>query len=327
MNTHTSLWQKELAQAFTQPSTLLHYLNLDSKMACSQAIKDFAMRVPRAYAECMEKGNINDPLLQQVLPFSQELVTTQGYLKDPVGDLDSLTHSGLIHKYQGRILLITTGGCAINCRFCFRRNFPYSEVQLTKEKEQQALQYLRDNSEIHEVIFSGGDPLLLSNQRIQQLINALSEIPHIQRIRFHTRLPIVLPSRIDAQLISIFSKAALPIVLVTHCNHPNELSPAVKAACLSLKQTNISLLNQSVLLKGINNHVNTLKTLSEQLFACGVLPYYLHVLDKAQGTAHFDIPQQNAIDLHQQLQEQLSGYLVPKLVKEEAGKASKTLLF
>ena len=191
----------------------------------------------------------------------------------------------------------------------------------------QEKEYLQNNPDIHEVIFSGGDPLLLNNQRIQQLIYALSNIPHIQRIRFHTRLPIVLPSRIDSDLISILNNAPLPIVLVTHCNHPNELSDAVKIACLNLKQANISLLNQSVLLKGINDTLPILSSLSEKLFSYGILPYYLHALDKAKGTAHFDLPQKTAIDLHQQLQAQLSGYLVPKLVQEEAGKNSKTLLF
>ena len=167
MNTYTALWQKELAQAFTHPPALLDYLNLSPQLASSLATKNFAMRVPLAYAECMEKGNINDPLLQQVLPLNKELIEEQGYLNDPVGDLDCLINDCLIHKYHGRVLFITTGGCAVNCRFCFRRNFPYAEVQLTKEKELHAVQYLQKNTDIHEVIFSGGDPLWLCNRLIQ----------------------------------------------------------------------------------------------------------------------------------------------------------------
>jgi len=327
MNSTPSSWQQELRLAFTSPADLLNYLNLSNDLSDSQAESIFSLRVPLAYAKNMEKANRHDPLLLQVLPLAEELNNPVDYLDDPVGDLSALKDNGLIHKYQDRVLFITTGACAINCRFCFRRNFPYGDSQLNSKNEVLAFQYIADNPQINEVIFSGGDPLLLSDQRIQYLLQKLANISHIKRVRFHTRLPIVLPSRITRELINILQNTPLAIIIVTHCNHPNELSIDVNNACLELKQSNITLLNQSVLLKNINDNITALSQLSEQLFSCGILPYYLHSLDKAKGTAHFNVDQKKAIQLHQLLQKRLSGYLVPKLVKEEPGKASKTLLF
>lgn len=327
MSSHTSNWQTELANAFSKPADLLKYLNItDAPSLSLHAHKNFAMRVPLSYAACMEKGNLDDPLLKQVLPQTNELNSPEDYRQDPVGDLSALTESCIIHKYHGRILFISTGGCAINCRFCFRRNFPYAEVQLNKQKEITALRYLQSNPSISEVILSGGDPLLLSDQRLEELISKLCTISHLKRIRIHTRIPIVLPSRITHNLLNILKSAPLPIIIVNHCNHANELSKQVATACLSLKQENITLLNQSVLLKGINDNLLALQQLSEQLFASGVLPYYLHLLDKARGTAHFEVKEAEAIKIHQRLQSTLPGYLVPKLVKEQAGEAAKTLL-
>lgn len=326
MTAHLSNWQKNLATGFSNPETLLHYLQLDSRGYSAPARDDFSMRVPLSYAACMQKGEPNDPLLMQVLPIADELNNPAEFQDDPVGDLDALTKNCIIHKYQGRVLLIIAGGCAINCRFCFRRNFPYAEVQLNTQKEVTALDYIRANSTIHEVILSGGDPLLLSDQRLGDLLHKLSGIAHIKRIRIHTRLPIVLPTRVTSGLISILSNLPIPIIMVMHCNHANELSEQVIAACLTLKQPNITLLNQSVLLKGINDSAQVLQTLSEKLFTSGVLPYYLHLLDKAKGTAHFEVGQIKAIKLHQALQQVLPGYLVPKLVKEQPGEVAKTLL-
>jgi len=327
MNSTPSSWQQELRLAFTSPADLLNYLNLSNDLSDSQAESIFSLRVPLAYAKNMEKANRHDPLLLQVLPLAEELNNPVDYLDDPVGDLSALKDNGLIHKYQDRVLFITTGACAINCRFCFRRNFPYGDSQLNSQNEVLAFEYIADNPQINEVIFSGGDPLLLSDQRIQHLLQKLANISHIKRVRFHTRLPIVLPSRITRELINILQNTPLAIIIVTHCNHANELSVDVNNACLKLKQSNITLLNQSVLLKNINDNITALSQLSEQLFSCGILPYYLHSLDKAKGTSHFDVDQKKAIQLHQLLQKRLSGYLVPKLVKEEPGKASKTLLF
>ncbi len=327
MSAHLSNWQTELATAFSHSADLLKYLKIDETLFSTVAQHDFAIRVPLGYAACMEKGTLNDPLLKQVLPIADETINPKDYQQDPVGDLSSLTEGCIIHKYHGRILLIGTGGCAINCRFCFRRNFPYADVQLNKHKQVTALQYLHNNPSISEVILSGGDPLLLSDQRLKGLIADLSKVSHLKRIRIHTRLPIVLPSRITPNLRLILKNSPLPIVIVTHCNHANEISKQVVQACLSLKHENISLLNQSVLLKGVNDHSKTLQQLSEQLFTSGILPYYLHLLDKAKGTSHFEVEQSKAIKIHQKLQTVLPGYLVPKLVKEQAGESAKTLLY
>ena len=327
MTIHFPTWQKELAAAFSKPEDLLQYLNLDCQTYSALAKDDFAMRVPLSYAACMQKGTLDDPLLMQVLPINNELINPADFQADPVGDLSALTEGCIIHKYQGRVLFITTGGCAINCRFCFRRNFPYADVQLNTQNESVALAYIQANADIHEVILSGGDPLLLSDQKLSDLIQNLSSITHLKRIRLHTRLPIVLPARITTELITILQNAPLPIIMVTHCNHANELSEQVISACLALKQQNISVLNQSVLLKGINDNAHTLQALSERLFTAGVLPYYLHLLDKAKGTAHFELTEREAVKIHQVLQHNLPGYLVPKLVKEQSGQAAKTLIF
>lgn len=326
MTTHLSSWQKDLAAGFSNPEALLQYLKLGSRAFSTPARDDFSMRVPLSYAACMQKGEPNDPLLMQVLPVVDELNNPSEFQDDPVGDLVALTENCIIHKYQGRVLLIITGGCAINCRFCFRRNFPYAEVQLNTQKEVTSLDYIQRDSSIHEVILSGGDPLLLSDQRLEDLLQKLSSIAHIKRIRIHTRLPIVLATRVTTELISILNNLPIPIIMVMHCNHANELGEQVIAACLALKQPNIFLLNQSVLLKGINDNVQVLQTLSEKLFTARVLPYYLHLLDKARGTAHFEVSQVKAIKLHQELQQVLPGYLVPKLVKEQPGEVAKTLI-
>jgi EF-P beta-lysylation protein EpmB len=327
--THQSTlsWQQQLQDAFHNLTDLCHYLELDAnKVASPQADKNFPIRVPRGFAAAMEKGNPNDPLLKQVLPIADELLTFSGFSPDPVGDLAAITEVGVIHKYQGRALLITTGSCAINCRYCFRRNFPYTEFQLSKQKQQQAMQYLMDNPEISEVILSGGDPLLLSDNNLQHLIQQLDAIAHLKRIRIHSRLPIVLPARITTEFMNILQQSTKQIIVVVHCNHVNELSTEVKTACEKIRLAGVTLLNQSVLLKGINNNVLQLSQLSEKLLGFGILPYYLHLLDKASGTGHFEVPKSEAISLIHELKNCLPGYLVPKLAQEEAGKPSKTII-
>lgn len=322
-------WQQQLAEAFTHIGDLCQYLNLEmSDLPVSvDAAAQFALRVPRSFADCMEKGNPHDPLLRQVLPISDEFQTFPNYSDDPVGDLAAATQTGLLHKYHGRVLLINTGSCAINCRYCFRRNFPYNDLQLGKQAEQAAIDTIRQDSSISEVILSGGDPLLLSDARLAQLFSQLATISHVKRIRIHSRLPIVLPARITPEFIDTLLQSGKQLVLVMHCNHANELNHRVAAACALLRQQPITLLNQSVLLKGVNDHAETLSELSERLFALGILPYYLHLLDKAKGTAHFDLEQSHAINLHQQLQASLPGYLVPKLVREIAGENAKSWVF
>jgi len=318
-------WQQQLAQAFTNIDDLCRYLDLNPSdlPVSASAAQQFALRVPLSFAASMEKNNPNDPLLRQVLPITDELAFYAGYTNDPVGDLPAATQTGILHKYQGRVLLINTGSCAINCRYCFRRNFPYADLQLSKQQEHAVLQSIQNDPSIHEVIFSGGDPLLLNDARLTRLIEQINQIDHIKRIRIHSRLPIVLPARITPELINTLTQSPKQIILVLHCNHANELNQRVITACQQLKKHGITLLNQSVLLKGVNDDATVLCELSERLFQHGVIPYYLHLLDKATGTGHFAVSETEALLLMERVQASLSGYLVPKLVKEVAGAESK----
>lgn len=319
-------WQQQLTDAFTRLDDLCLYLKLSAAdLPVSAAASDaFPLRVPRNFAANIEKGNPNDPLLRQVLPLHDELRTYPGFTNDPVGDLAAAARPGLLHKYHGRVLLINTGGCAINCRYCFRRNFPYAELQLGKQDEQAAIAYIAEDASISEVILSGGDPLLLSDARLAQLFDKLSAIPHIKRIRIHSRLPVVLPARVTPEFIDVLRQSGKQIVIVMHCNHANELNDRVLAACALLRKQPFTLLNQSVLLKGVNDDAQVLIALSERLFEFGVMPYYLHVLDRAQGTGHFEVEEATALALHRRMQARLPGYLVPKLVREQAGAKSKS---
>ena len=322
-------WQQQLATAFTTLDALCDYLNISpATLPISiNAAQAFALRVPLSFAACIEKGNPNDPLLRQVLPVSDELLAIPGYSNDPVGDLPALRQIGLIHKYQGRVLLVNTGSCAINCRYCFRRNFPYTEWQLGKQQERAVIATIADDPSIQEVILSGGDPLLLNDSRFSELLTRLSEVDSLQRIRIHTRIPIVLPARITDALLETLAASTKRVVVVVHCNHANEISAPVAAACQRLQTAGALLLNQSVLLKGVNDNADTLAQLSERLFAIGVLPYYLHLLDKANGTAHFEVAEDEALRILLRLQARLPGYLVPRMVKEVAGAAAKQLVF
>jgi EF-P beta-lysylation protein EpmB len=318
-------WQQQLAEAFTDIDELCTYLNLSIEQlsVSNEAAKTFALKVPRSFAEAIEKGNPDDPLLRQVLPIGEEMQVYPGYNDNPVGDLEAANEAGVLHKYHGRVLLINTGSCAINCRYCFRRSFPYADLQLGKEKEIAALRYIRENPDITEVILSGGDPLLLSDERLQRLFRQIAGIAHVKRIRVHSRLPIVLPARITQGLLDVLTQSAKPVVLVVHCNHPNEITERVAEACRLLKQEGIVLLNQSVLLRGVNDNAADLAALSERLFENGVMPYYLHLLDKVNGAGHFEVGEVEALELIWQIQAKLPGYLVPKLVKEVAGADSK----
>jgi EF-P beta-lysylation protein EpmB len=320
------LWQHELRQAFSRPRDLLAYLQLDAAdPALARAVQHgFALRVPRGFAARMRKGDPHDPLLLQVWPAAQEDVETPDYVLDAVGDLARVRGAGLIHKYRGRVLLIATGACAVHCRYCFRRHFPYTEQLAARDHWSEALAEIRADPGIEEVILSGGDPLSLSDEKLSELVGALDAIPHIKRLRIHTRQPIVLPERIDDRLLAWLDRTRLQTVFVLHANHVNELDASVQAALLPLRQRGIVLLNQSVLLRRVNDDAATLAALSERLFECGVLPYYLHLLDRVQGAAHFNVPEPDAARLMRMLASRVPGYLVPRLVREMAGAASKT---
>jgi len=322
----TPEWQQLLAGAFTDLTALLDYLDVDpaDRPDGHAAQQTFSLRVPRGFADLMGRGDPHDPLLRQVLCLPEELLQTTGFSANPVGDAEAQTTPGLLHKYQGRVLIIATGACAIHCRYCFRRHYPYAEGSATPRQWGEILNYLRTHAEVDEVILSGGDPLMVSDEKLGHWLDQLEQLPQIKRLRLHTRLPVVLPQRVTPALIRHLSQRRFDPLVVIHANHPNELSPAVAEALGELKSAGITLLNQSVLLKGVNDHIETLEQLSERLFQSGVLPYYLHLLDRVAGSAHFEVDETQALTLQQQLLSRLPGYLVPKMVREIAGEASKT---
>jgi EF-P beta-lysylation protein EpmB len=271
----------------------------------------------------MRRGDANDPLLLQVLPQLAELDAAPGYVTDPVGDMAAREAQGVLHKYEGRALLIASGSCAVNCRYCFRRHFPYGEEMAAAGQWRRALEHVRQDASIAELILSGGDPLALATAKLEELSRGLADIPHVTRLRIHTRLPVVLPERIDDAFVDWLAALPLQKVVVLHANHANEFDATVDAACRRLRGAGAVLLNQSVLLKGINDSADALEALSERLFAAGVLPYYLHQLDRVQGAAHFEVDDERALALVDAIRRRLPGYLVPRLVREVSGDASK----
>lgn len=315
-------WQIELINCITDPKVLLAQLKLKPS-DIPIAVTDFPLRVPRSYVARMQPGNPHDPLLLQILPQSIELNAMPGYSNDPLAENQGHAVPGLLHKYKDRALLIVTGACAIHCRYCFRRHFPYQDHLQGRSALEEVLIYLQQRPEIKEIILSGGDPLTMKDQLLLELIEKLATIPHLQRLRIHTRLPIVLPERITPELMELFSATRLKPVIVVHANHANEIDDQVKAAIGLMRQAQLTVLNQSVLLKGINNSVTALVDLSEALFGAGILPYYLHLLDPVAGAAHFAVTDDEAKQLVSQMRAELPGYLVPKLVREVPGAASK----
>lgn len=319
-------WQKNLTQGFGCAEELLDFLQLPRSLAAVSAQQQFKTRVPRGFASRMQVGNPRDPLLLQVLAVGEELREYPDYTVDPLQEADVNPVPGLIHKYTSRVLLTLSGSCAVNCRYCFRRHFPYSENNPGKIGWAAALDYIAEDSRITEVILSGGDPLLQKDDVIAGLLSQISNISHVHTLRIHTRIPVVLPERITPDFLASLNLFRGNKVIVLHANHAQELSDEVKAACELLSHAGCYLLNQSVLLSGVNDNASVLAALSQRLFECGVLPYYLHLLDKVQGTAHFDVPLSQAKTIFQELQRLLPGYLVPRLAQEEAGKPHKTLL-
>ncbi len=324
----THAWQRLWRDAIVDPRELLDLLDLGHLAASLLPEQDtgFAMRVPRGFAARMRRGDAADPLLLQVLPQAAELIEAMGYSLDAVGDMDARVAGGVLHKYSGRALLIATGSCAVNCRYCFRRHFPYAEETAAADRWRQAIGYIRADASIAEVILSGGDPLSLSTPKLAEVTDALAAIAHIKRLRIHTRLPVVLPERVDAQFLAWLRALPWPIAIVLHANHANEIDDGVADACVRLRDAGATLLNQSVLLRGVNDDVDALADLSARLFDCGVVPYYLHQLDRVAGAAHFAVDDVRARDLVEQLRGRVSGYLVPRLVREIAGERAKTAL-
>lgn len=321
-------WQQQWRDAVTDPLELLALLGLADRAddLLPRADTGFALRVPRGFVARMRHGDAADPLLRQVLPLSAELAEVPGFGRDAVGDLPARAAHGVLHKYAGRALLVATGSCAVNCRYCFRRHFPYAEETAAAHRWSEALAYVGADPSLAEVILSGGDPLSLATPKLAELGAGLAGIAHVRRLRIHTRLPVVLPARIDAEFLDWFAAVRLQRVMVIHANHPNEIDGAVADACRSLQAIGVTVLNQSVLLRGVNDDAATLAALSEALFDAGVAPYYLHQLDRVAGAAHFEVEDARALDLVQALRERLPGYLVPRLVREIPGATSKVPL-
>jgi L-lysine 2,3-aminomutase len=317
-------WRQLWRDSVTDSHELLNLLELGhlaSRLPAEDA--GFALRVPRGFVARMRPGDAEDPLLLQVLPQLVEQAQTPGFVTDAVGDLASREAQGVLHKYQGRALLIASGSCAINCRYCFRRHFPYGDEMAAAGQWRQALEHVRQDASINELILSGGDPLALATGKLEELTRGLADLPHIKRLRIHTRLPVVLPERIDTPFVDWLRSLPLQKIVVLHANHANEFDDSVDAACARLCDAGATLLNQSVLLRGINDDAGVLAALSERMFAAGVLPYYLHQLDRVQGAAHFEVTDIQAQSLIEALRSQLPGYLVPKLVREVGGDPSK----
>jgi EF-P beta-lysylation protein EpmB len=321
-------WKKELAQAFTQPRDLLDFLALHPDQIHPPPLERsaFPLRVPRAFAQQMRRGDPKDPLLRQVLAVQAETLELPGFKTDPVDDASARIAPGLLQKYQGRALLIATGACAAHCRYCFRRHYPYREQGAQGDRLQQALAVLEPDATLNEVILSGGDPLMLDDPALAELITALERLTQLKRLRIHSRLPTLLPSRITHALCARLRSSRFQPVLVVHINHPAEIGLAAAQALQRLAASGTRLLNQSVLLRGVNDDRNVLSALSERLFAAQVLPYYLHLLDPVSGAAHFDVPEAEGRALIRQLRDQLPGYLVPRLVREQPGAPAKTVL-
>lgn len=321
-------WQTALDESLKKPEELLSQLGLIRHLdtADGNIIKQFPLRVTQSYINKMRYGDPDDPLLRQVFPLINENIDVKNFITDPVGDHMAIIAPGILQKYYGRTLLITTGACAIHCRYCFRRYFPYGDSNPLASQWIATLQLIDANNSIHEVILSGGDPLILTNYKLAQIINDIEKIKHVKRIRIHTRIPIVLPERIDSSLLKLISSSRLQIIMVIHSNHANEIDQEVANSLKLLQITECQLLNQSVLLKDVNNNIQSLYNLSERLSEVNVIPYYLHLLDRVRGASHFNVSEQQGIELINQLRTLLPGYLVPRLVRELQGEDSKTII-
>ena len=323
----TGEWRGHLAAAVRDLGELLDELELDAEAlgvsATSPVALRFPLRVPRGFVSRMRLGDPNDPLLRQVLPVPAEDDEVAGFTTNPVGELSLVRGNGLLSKYRGRALLVVTGACAVHCRYCFRRHFPYGDERPDDGEFAAALDTVEADRAIEEVILSGGDPLMLPDDRLAALAEDIASIPHVRRLRIHTRLPVVLPERVDEALIEWLTECELPVVIVIHANHPQEIDHDVARALTTLEGAGTTLLNQAVLLRGVNDSSEVLAELSTRLFDCGVLPYYLHLLDRVAGAAHFEVGEDRAREIIGDLQARLPGYLVPKLVREIEGASSK----
>ena len=319
-------WQASMKSAVRDIKTLCKLVSLPERVSAEVAATDFPVFAPLEYIAKMKQGDLHDPLLQQVLPTSRELENPPGYVSDPVQDSAALVSPGLLKKYAGRALLVTTGACAVHCRYCFRRHFPYSENALSAPHWEQALEAIRADNSLREVLLSGGDPLTLSDDRLHLLVQQLEAIPHLRRLRIHTRLPLMIPRRVTDHMLHWLTASRLSPIFVIHANHANELVDDAARAITQLQQAGIPLLNQSVLMRGVNDDIVALTELSNRLCDLGVIPYYLHQLDRVRGAHHFEVSIRRGRELVLEMRRRLPGYAVPRYVEEVAGESSKTVL-
>jgi EF-P beta-lysylation protein EpmB len=321
-------WHRALAGAIRDPDELIDALRLSDcfREPARRAARLFPLLVPRSYLERIRPGDPNDPLLRQVLPLGQEELAVPGFSADPVGDSAARRAPGLLHKYHGRALLVTTGACAVHCRYCFRRHYPYGNEPRRMAEWDQPLETIAGDPSLHEVILSGGDPLMLTDARLAALVGRLAAIPHITRLRLHTRLPIVLPERVTERLLALLLEAGPTPIMVVHANHPRELVGPCAEALRRIVRAGVTVLNQAVLLKGVNNTIDAQEGLCERLVDLGVIPYYLHQLDRVAGAAHFEVDDAAGRLLIDELRRRLPGYAVPRYVREAAGGEFKEVL-
>ena len=321
-------WHRSLAEAVREPAELLQALQLSDLAECfsSKAAGEFPLVVPRSFLARMATGDPDDPLLRQVLPLDDELQPVDGFVADAVSDASFRTAPGLLHKYHGRALMVAAGSCAVNCRYCFRRHYPYGDEPRRLDDWEPALDQLRNESSISELLLSGGDPLMLTDARLSQLVERLEAIPHLKRLRIHSRLPIVLPDRVTDVLLELLTQSRLTPIMVVHSNHAAEVAADCEAALRRLVRAGITVLNQAVLLRGVNDSAAALTDLSESLINTGVMPYYLHQLDRVAGTAHFEVDPAVGRTLIAELRTRLPGYAVPRYVQEIAGEPHKTII-
>ena len=318
-------WQAALKDSVRDPRELCRILELppaDADQALAAA-RDFPLFVPRSFVARMQKGDAGDPLLRQVLPLADELESPQGYLKDPVGDQQATLRPGLLHKYHGRVLMVATGACAVHCRYCFRRHFPYTSTPRSPAEWEPALAVIAQDDSLREVILSGGDPLMIVDEHLAELAGNLADVKHLRRLRVHTRLPIMIPERVTDELVAWLCGTRLTPIVVVHVNHPAEIDRPVAATLQRLTHAGIMVLNQAVLLRGVNDTADTLVELCEKLVDLRIAPYYLHQLDPVLGAAHFEVPVAEGKRLMAELRRRLPGYAVPRYVREVAGAASK----
>ena len=320
-----SSWQRCLREAFRDPKALADHLAIAMEdLPPLPTLATFPFLVPRPFADRMRIGDPTDPLLRQVWPDLSESISAAGERDDPVGDIAATLEPGLLRKYHARALVVATGACAVHCRYCFRQNFPYQESPPADWARHLARLHME--TDLRECILSGGDPLTLTDSVLRSRIEDLDSVPHLRTLRIHTRLPIVLPDRVTPQLCQTLSRTRLRVVMVLHANHPSEIDNSVAAALNPLREAGVQLLNQSVLLAGVNDQASILEELSLRLWECGILPYYLHALDPVRGSSRYSVPDPRAIALCAELRARLPGYLVPRLVREIQGADSKTPL-